>query len=70
MPNHPGLRAAAEDALGMIEKSSGSRAGARAAYESAAQPSASYVVPRRYTRVPLEYRSGPTLKAHKRVWCE
>jgi len=54
-----GLRAAAEDALGMIENRPAS-ARARAAYESAAQPSASYVVPRRYTRVPLE----SPLRAH------
>ena len=48
-----GLRAAAEDALAMIENRPTS-ARVRAAYESAAQPSASYVVPRRYVRVPLE----------------
>jgi HEAT repeat protein len=48
-----GLRAAAEDGLAMIENRPTS-ARVRAAYESAAQPSASYVVPRRYVRVPLE----------------
>jgi PilZ domain len=48
-----GLRAAAEDALAMIEdRPSSSRV--RAAFEAAAQSSASYVVPRRYVRVPLE----------------
>jgi len=48
-----GLRAAAEDALAMIEdRPSSSRA--RAAFESAAPLGASYVVPRRYARVPLE----------------
>jgi hypothetical protein len=54
-----GLRAAAEDALAVIENGPAS-ARARAAYESTAQPSASYVVPRRYTRVPLE----SPLRAH------
>lgn len=48
-----GLRAAAEDALAMVEDRPTS-ARVRAAYESAAQPGASFVVPRRYTRVPLE----------------
>jgi len=43
-----GLRAAAEDALAMIEDRPAS-ARTRAAYDSTAQPSASYVVPRRYT---------------------
>jgi hypothetical protein len=48
-----GLRAAAEDALAMIENrpSSGK---ARAAFESAGQTNGSFVVPRRYVRVPLE----------------
>jgi PilZ domain len=48
-----GLRAAAEDALAMIENRPSS-ARARAAFESAPQTNASYVVPRRYARVPLE----------------
>jgi hypothetical protein len=48
-----GLRAAAEDALAILENRP-SAALARAAFESGAQPSASYVVPRRYVRVPLE----------------
>lgn len=48
-----GLRAAAEDALAMIENRPTS-ARVRAAYESAAQTNASYVIPRRYVRVPLE----------------
>jgi hypothetical protein len=48
-----GLRAAAEDALAMIENrpSSGK---ARAAFESAGLTNGSFVVPRRYVRVPLE----------------
>jgi hypothetical protein len=54
-----GLRAAAEDALAMIENRPTS-ARLRAAYESAAQASASYVVPRRYVRVPLD----SPLRAH------
>ncbi len=48
-----GLRAAAEDALAMIEDRPSS-ARVRAAYESAAHSGAGYVVPRRYVRVPLE----------------
>jgi hypothetical protein len=48
-----GLRAAAEDALAMIEDRPSS-ARVRAAFEAAAQSSASYVIPRRYVRVPLE----------------
>jgi len=48
-----GLRAAAEDALAMVEEQPGS-ARVRAAYESSAQPGSGFVVPRRYTRVPLE----------------
>ena len=48
-----GLRAAAEDALAMIEHRPTS-ARARAAYESAPQTNTSYVIPRRYARVPLE----------------
>jgi hypothetical protein len=48
-----GLRAAAEDALAMIENRPSS-ARVRAAFESAAQSSANFVIPRRYMRVPLE----------------
>jgi hypothetical protein len=48
-----GLRAAAEDALAMLEDRPSS-ARVRRAFEAAAQSSASYVVPRRYVRVPLE----------------
>jgi PilZ domain len=48
-----GLRAVAEDALAMLEDRPSS-ARVRAAYEAAAQSSASFVVPRRYVRVPLE----------------
>lgn len=48
-----GLRAAAEDALATLENRASS-ARARAAFESTAPPSGSYVVPRRYVRVPLE----------------
>jgi hypothetical protein len=54
-----GLRAAAEDALAMIENRPTS-ARVRAAYESAAQASSSYTIPRRYVRVPLE----SPLRAH------
>jgi hypothetical protein len=48
-----GLRAAAEDALAMMEDRPSS-ARVRAAYEAAAQSSATFVIPRRYVRVPLE----------------
>ena len=48
-----GLRAAAEDALAMIEDRPSSQR-VRAAYEAAAQSSANFVVPRRYVRIPLE----------------
>jgi len=48
-----GLRAAAEDALAMMEERPTS-ARVRAAYGSAPQAGASFVVPRRYMRVPLE----------------
>jgi hypothetical protein len=48
-----GLRAAAEDALAMLEERPSS-ARVRATFESAAQSSANFVVPRRYVRVPLE----------------
>jgi len=48
-----GLRAAAEDALALIENRPSS-ARVRAAYESAAQTNTSYLIPRRYVRVPLE----------------
>ena len=54
-----GLRAAAEDALAIIEDRPSS-ARVRAAYESTAQSSGSYAVPRRYVRVPLE----SPLRAH------
>jgi PilZ domain len=54
-----GLRAAAEDALALIENRPSS-ARVRAAYEAAAQSSASFVIPRRYVRVPLE----SPLRAH------
>jgi hypothetical protein len=54
-----GLRAAAEDALAMLENRPTS-ARVRAAYESAAQASSSYRIPRRYVRVPLE----SPLRAH------
>ncbi|MGB8476305.1 MAG: PilZ domain-containing protein [Candidatus Acidiferrum sp.] len=46
-----GLRAAAEDALAMVENKPSA---ARTAFESAPQLNAVYVVPRRYARVPLE----------------
>jgi hypothetical protein len=48
-----GLRAAAEDALALLENRPSS-ARVRAAFEAAAQSNAGYVVPRRYVRVPLE----------------
>jgi len=48
-----GLRAAAEDALALLENRASS-ARVRAAYEAAPAPGATYVVPRRYVRVPLE----------------
>jgi hypothetical protein len=48
-----GLRAAAEDALALLE-SRPSSARVRAAFEAVAQTASSYVVPRRYVRVPLE----------------
>lgn len=48
-----GLRAAAEDALAFIEDRPSS-ARARAAFESAGQSGGSFVVPRRYARVPLD----------------
>jgi hypothetical protein len=48
-----GLRAAAEDALALLENRPSS-ARVRAAFEAAAQSHAGYVVPRRYMRVPLE----------------
>jgi len=48
-----GLRTAAEDALALLEDRPTS-ARVRAAYESPAQSNAGFVVPRRYTRIPLE----------------
>ena len=48
-----GLRAAAEDALALMEEGPGS-ARARAAFEPAAAPLGNFVVPRRYARIPLE----------------
>ncbi len=48
-----GLRAAAEDALALLENRPSS-ARVRAAFEAATQSNAGYVVPRRYIRVPLE----------------
>ena len=48
-----GLRAAAEDALAMLEDTPAS-ARVRAAFESPASPLGNFVVPRRYTRIPLE----------------
>jgi hypothetical protein len=54
-----GLRSAAEQALSLLEnRPSSSRS--RAAFEAAAQASASYVIPRRYVRIPLE----SPLRAH------
>jgi hypothetical protein len=48
-----GLRAAAEDALAMMEEGATS-ARARAAFEPVAPPVGNFVVPRRYARIPLE----------------
>jgi hypothetical protein len=48
-----GLRTAAEDALAMMEDMPTS-ARVRAAFESPAAPLGNFVVPRRYTRIPLE----------------
>jgi hypothetical protein len=48
-----GIRAAAEDALALMEEGPGS-ARARASYEPAAPPLGNFVVPRRYARIPLE----------------
>jgi hypothetical protein len=48
-----GLRAAAEDALALIENRPSS-ARVRAAFEAAAATNGTYVIPRRYVRVPLE----------------
>jgi len=48
-----GLRAAAEDALALIEEGPGS-ALARAAFEPVAPPLGNFVIPRRYARIPLE----------------
>jgi hypothetical protein len=48
-----GLRTAAEDALSLIENRPSSPR-VRAAYESSSQSNASYNIPRRYVRVPLE----------------
>jgi hypothetical protein len=48
-----GLRAAAEDALALMEEGPQS-ARARAAFEPAAPPLGNFVIPRRYARIPLE----------------
>lgn len=48
-----GLRAAAEDALALMEEMPTS-ARVRAAYEPAVAPLGNFVIPRRYARVPLE----------------
>jgi hypothetical protein len=48
-----GLRAAAEDALALMEEGPTS-ARARAAFEPAPAPLGNFVVPRRYARIPLE----------------
>jgi hypothetical protein len=54
-----GLRAAAEEALSLLENRPSSPR-TRAAFEAAAQASASFVIPRRYVRIPLE----SPLRAH------
>jgi hypothetical protein len=48
-----GLRAAAEDALAMMEEGPAS-ARARAAFEPPSAPLGNFIVPRRYARIPLE----------------
>jgi hypothetical protein len=48
-----GMRAAAEDALAMMEEGPSS-ARARAAFEPAPAPLGNFVIPRRYARIPLE----------------
>jgi len=48
-----GLRAAAEDALAMMEEGPQS-ARARAAFEPASPPLGNFAIPRRYARIPLE----------------
>jgi hypothetical protein len=48
-----GLRAAAEDALSLLQEGPGS-ARVRAAFEPATPPLGNFVIPRRYARVPLE----------------
>ena len=48
-----GLRFAAEDSLSMMEETPSS-ARVRAAFESPAAPLGNFIVPRRYTRIPLE----------------
>jgi len=48
-----GLRAAAEDALALMEESPASTR-TRSAFEPAAAPLGNFVVPRRYTRIPLD----------------
>jgi hypothetical protein len=48
-----GLRAAAEDALAMMQEGPAS-ARSRAAFEPAAAPLGNFVVPRRYARIPLD----------------
>jgi hypothetical protein len=48
-----GLRAAAEDAIAMLEGTPAS-ARVRAAFESPAMPLGNFVVPRRYARIPLD----------------
>lgn len=54
-----GLRSAAEDALAMMEEGPTS-ARARAAFESQASSLGNFIVPRRYTRIPLD----SPLRAH------
>jgi hypothetical protein len=54
-----GLRAAAEEALSLLENRPSSTR-TRANFEAAAQASASYQIPRRYVRIPLE----SPLRAH------
>jgi hypothetical protein len=61
-----GLRAAAEDALAFMEETPASSR-VRAAFESPAAPLGNFVVPRRYTRVPLESPLRATMGTQPQV---
>ena len=61
-----GLRAAAEDALAMMEEMPSS-ARVRAAFEPIAAPLGNFVVPRRYARVPLESPLRAHIGSHQQM---